>query len=125
MSTAAWVDLEADQGADFGVQLYWLDPVLTPYQLLAPMKMEIRQIDNLRLAHTLTSTDGSGTGGIIFVPEQGLIQLIIPRSVLDTMKADTYVYDLFVTYRQDPTTTRVRRLIKGHFILSAKVTQTL
>jgi hypothetical protein len=122
MSTAAWVDLEADQGADFGVQLYWLDPVLTPYQLLAPMKMEIRQLDNLRLVHTLTSTDSAG---ITFSASNGLIQLIIPRTVTDGMKPDTYLYDLFVTYRQDPTTTRVRKLIRGNFILNAKVTQSV
>jgi len=120
MSVAAVVDLEADQGADFGFQLYWLDPTMTPYQLLEPMRMEVRRLDDLQLVTAVSSG-----AGITFNPAGGLIQVLIPASTTDTIKADTYVYDLFVSYQENPTSTRRRRLIRGRFILNQKVTQTL
>lgn len=117
MSTAADVNLALDQNADFGVQIYWLDPALTPYQLLSPMKMEIRTMDLATVVHTLTDGDG-----ITFSEGGGLIQLVIPKATTNTMAPGSYMYDLFVTYQENPTTTRTRRLIKGVLTVSQKVT---
>jgi hypothetical protein len=119
MSTAADVDLVLDQNADFGVQIYWLDPVLNPYQLAAGMKMEIRSIDLSTVVYTL-SDDTSG--GITFSASNGLIQLVIPQSATNTLTPGTYFYDLYVHYQENPTTTRVRRLIKGQLTVNQKVT---
>ena len=117
MSTAAEVDLVIDQNTDFGVQIYWLDPVLTPYQLLSPMKMEIRSLDMATVIHTLSSSSG-----ITFSETGGLIQLVIPKATTNTMEPGTYYYDLYVTYRENVSTTRTKRLIKGVVTVNRKVT---
>jgi hypothetical protein len=120
MSTAAPVDLSIDRGADFGVQIYWMDPVLTPYTVLSPVKMEIRSDDGeLRLVHTCSDADE----GITFSSTNGLIQIIIDADVTASFQPGSYVYDLFATYQQDPTTTRLRRVVKGHVFVEERVTR--
>jgi hypothetical protein len=97
MSTAAPVDLSMDRGADFGVQIYWLDPVLTPYTVLSPVKMEIRTDDGeMRLIHVCIDDPD---GGITFSSSNGLIQIVIDASVTETFRPGTYIHDLFSTYR--------------------------
>lgn len=118
MSTAADVNLVLDQNADFGVQIYWLDPVLTPYQLTTPMKMEIRSMDLATVEYTLSDGDG-----ILFSETGGLIQLVIPAADTNTLTPGTYYYDLYVTYFETDTVTRKRRLIKGQLTVNKKVTQ--
>ena len=119
MSTAAVVDLSIDRGADFAVQAYWLDPVLTPYTVLTPMKMEIRTTAGT-LVHTSEDTGG---GGITFSSSNGLIQIFISATDTIAMTAGDYVYDLFVTYRQDVSTTRKRKLLVGRVFVNERVTQ--
>ena len=120
MSTAAVVDLSIDRGADFAVQAYWLDPVLTPYTVLTPMKMEIRSEDGSTVVYTASDDPG---GGINFSSSNGLVQVFISAEDTDAMAAGTYIYDLFLTYQQDPSTTRIRRLLKGRVFVSERVTQ--
>lgn len=128
MSTAALVDLEIDQGADYGVQLYWTTMDQQPYTVLAPMRMEIRD-DVGNTMYTLATTDGaaSGTDTIRYNSDTGLIQLTIPAEDTAGFPSGVYVYDLFITYadNMDNNATRIHRLIQGNVFVNKRVTRSV
>lgn len=128
MSTSAIIDLEIDQGADFGVQIYWTSMDQTPFTVLAPMRMEIRD-DVGNTLYTLATTDGaaSGTQTILYNSSTGLIQLIIPAADTSTFPAGRYNYDLFVTYQDNAVTnaTRLQRLQRGSVYVNKRITRTV
>ena len=126
MSSSALVDLDIDQGADFGVQLYWTSMDQQPFTVLAPMRMEIR--DNVgNTLYTLTTTDGASSGPgqtILYNSSTGLIQLMIPAADTNNFAPGVYNYDLFVTYQDNDVTnaTRLQRLIRGSVFVNKRVT---
>lgn len=126
MSTSALVDLEIDQGADYGVQLYWTSMDQQPFTVLSPMRMEIRD-DVGNTMYTLVTSDGTSTGTqtILYNSSSGLIQLMIPAADTAGFPAGVYQYDLFVTYQDNAVTnaTRLQRLIRGNVYVNKRVTQ--
>lgn len=127
MSTAGRVDLEIDQGADFGLQIFWVDGEQTPFYVLSPMRMEIRN-DTGQVAYTLQTDDEAPVDTvrtIIYNSDSGLIQLYIPATETANMRPGTYFYDLFVTYRDNEITeeTRLKRLIAGTIGVNGRVTR--
>lgn len=128
MSTSAVIDLEIDQGADFGVQIYWTSMDQTPFTVLAPMRMEIRD-DVGNTLYTLATTDGaaSGTQTILYNSSTGLIQLMIPAADTSNFPAGRYNYDLFVTYQDNEVTnaTRLQRLQRGSVYVNKRITRTV
>jgi hypothetical protein len=128
MSTAALVDLEIDQGADYGVQLYWTTMDQTPYTVLAPMRMEIRD-DVGNTMYTLATSDGTSTGSqtILYNSDTGLIQLMIPSEATSGFPSGVYRYDLFITYvdNMDTNATRVHRLIQGNVYVNKRITRSV
>ena len=125
MTTAARVDLVVDQGADFGVQLYWTSMDQQPYTVLAPMRMEIRD-DIGNVLYTLATTDSETAGSetILYNSDTGLIQLMIGSSNTKNFTPGRYNYDLFVTYQDNAVTnaTRLKRLIYGNVTVNKRVT---
>ncbi len=128
MSTAALVDLEIDQGADYGVQLYWTTMDQTPYTVLAPMRMEIRD-DVGNTMYTLATSDGATVGSetILYNSDTGLIQLTIPAEDTSGFPAGVYQYDLFITYVDNMSTnaTRVHRLVRGNVYVNKRITRSV
>jgi hypothetical protein len=128
MSTAALVDLEIDQGADYGVQLYWTTMDQQPYTVLAPMRMEIRD-DVGNTMYTLATSDGSTTGGstILYNSDTGLIQLTIPSEDTSGFPSGVYQYDLFITYvdNMDTNATRIHRLVQGNVYVNKRITRSV
>lgn len=126
MSTAGIVDIDIDQGADFGCQFYWTTMDQTPYTVLAPMRMEIRD-DVGNTLYTLATADGSTTSTqtILYNSDTGLIQLMIPAADTATFPAGRYNYDLFVTYQDNAVTnaTRLKRLVKGNVYVDKRYTR--
>jgi|JI10StandDraft_1071094.scaffolds.fasta_scaffold44454_2 hypothetical protein len=126
MSTSALVDLEIDQGADYGVQLYWTSMDQQPFTVLSPMRMEIRD-DVGNTMYTLATSDGTSTGAqtILYNSSSGLIQLMIPAADTSNFPSGVYQYDLFVTYQDNDVTnaTRLQRLIRGNVYVNKRVTQ--
>lgn len=126
MTTSSNVDLEVDQGADFGAQLYWTSMDQEPFTVLSPMRMEIRD-DVGNTLYTLATVDGtvSGTETILYNSDSGLIQLQIPAADTATFPAGRYSYDLFVTYQDNDVTnaTRFTRLIHGSVYVNKRVTR--
>jgi hypothetical protein len=126
MSTAPPVDIDIDQGADFGCQIYWTSMDQQPFTVLAPMRMEIRD-DVGNTLYTLATADGltSGTQTILYNSETGLIQLIIPAADTANFPVGRYNYDLFVTYMDNLVTnaTRIKRLIKGSVYVDKRTTR--
>jgi len=126
MSSSALIDLDIDQGADFGVQLYWTTMDQEPFTVLAPMRMEIRDDIGATL-FTLATNDGAsaGTQTILYNSDTGLIQLMIPASSTAIFPPGRYNYDLFVTYQDNAVTnaTRLHKLAKGNVYVDGRYTQ--
>lgn len=127
MSVAGQVDLELDQGADFGVQVIWTDFEQEPFTVLSPMRMEIRN-DSGQIAYTLQTNDNPQDGDIetiLYNSASGVIQLMIGADITATFRSGIYNYDLFVTYQDNELTnaTRTHRLIAGSLIVNKRVTQ--
>lgn len=126
MSSSAPVDLDIDQGADFGVQIYWTSMDQQPFTVLAPMRMEIRD-DVGNTMYTLATSDGtvSGTQTILYNSETGLIQLMIPATDTTDFPPGRYNYDLFVTYQDNAVTnaTRIYRLLSGNVFVERRWTR--
>lgn len=126
MSNSAPVDLDIDQGADFGVQIYWTSMDQQPFTVLAPMRMEIRD-DVGNTMYTLATNDGSvsGTQTILYNSETGLVQLMIPSADTATFPPGRYNYDLFVTYQDNAVTnaTRIYRLLSGNVYVERRWTR--
>ena len=126
MSTAGIVDLSLDQGADFGIQIYWTDESSQPYTVLSPMRMEIKNSVG-GIVYALQTDDDAPVDAvqtILYNSDSGLIQLMIPASDTLNIKAGSYVYDLFITYLDNAVTqaTRTKRLIAGTVLVNGRVT---
>lgn len=125
MSVAANVDIELDQGADFGLQIYWTDPAQTPFTVLSPMRMEIRA-DTGQVIYTLITNDTAPVGAvqtITYNSVSGLIQLNIPASDTASFKSGIYNYDLFVTYQNTASDTKLKRLLYGNLFVNQRITK--
>lgn len=127
MSTAGRVDLEIDQGADFGLQIFWVDGDQVPFTVLSPMRMEIRN-ETGQVAYALQTDDAAPADAIktiIYNSDSGLIQLNIPAVDTANLRPGTYFYDLFVTYVDNEVTleTRLKRLIAGNISVNGRVTR--
>lgn len=125
MSVAANVDIELDQGADFGLQIYWTDPAQTPFTVLSPMRMEIRA-DTGQVIYTLITNDTAPVGAvqtITYNSVSGLIQLNIPASDTASFKSGIYNYDLFVTYQNTTSDTKLKRLLYGNLFVNQRITK--
>lgn len=129
MSTAGLVDLELDQGADYGVQIYWTNADIEPFKVLSPMRMEVRN-DTGQVIYTLQTDDAAPEDvvqTILYNSDSGLIQLMIPSADTATFAAGSYRYDLFVTYMDNEVTnaTRLHRLIAGSLYVNGRVTRSV
>ena len=126
MATSALVDLDIDQGADFGIQFYWTTMDQEPFTVLAPMRMEIRD-DVGSTLYTLATSDGAaaGTQTILYNSDTGLIQLMIPASATSAFPPGRYHYDLFVTYQDNDITnaTRLHKLVRGSVYVDGRYTK--
>lgn len=127
MSTAAPVDIDLDQGADFGVQIYWSNADIQPYRVMSPMRMEIRNTTG-QVIYTLQTDDNApddAVKNILYNSDSGLIQLMIPAADTSTFPVGALDYDLFVTYQDNDVTntTRLKRLIKGKVNVDRRYTQ--
>jgi hypothetical protein len=124
MSQAVNVDLDIDQGADFGVQVYWTDAGGNAFTVLPPMRMDLKAITG-QIVHSLLVEAGAVTSGISYNSRSGLIQLTIDAAVTNTFPAGQYSYDLFITYQDNKVTksTRLHRLLYGNVNVFGRVTQ--
>lgn len=130
MSTAANVDLSMDQGADFACQLYWTSGENQPYNVMGPMRMEIRNsVGNVvaTLQTNETSEDEENqpdNQSIGYNSDSGLIQLYIDAATSDLIPAGVHDYDLFVSYLDSNITQRIRkqRLLYGKVMVNGRIT---
>lgn len=132
MGTAARLDLEMDQGADFAFQVYWTTGTNRPYYVVSPMRMEIRdQVGQVAITLQTNDTSQDEDGdpdnqSILYNSESGLIQLQITADQTDLLSAqNSYVYDLFAHYVDDMGSGAVRkkRLITGTVTVNGRYTQ--
>lgn len=124
MSTSASVDLALDQGADFGIQIYWVDAQQQPFTVLSPMRMDIKNEVGNTVMSLATNDDDPNATTILYNSESGLIQLQLTAAQTATMVPGLYNYDLFVTYQDNAVTmaTRLKRLISGTVLVNGRVT---
>lgn len=129
MSTAGIVDIALDQGADFGIQVYWVDAQKQPFTVLAPMRMDIKNEVGAVIETLVTDDDqpDENLKTITYNSESGLVQLMLRASQTALLTPGLYNYDLFVTYQDNDVTgsTRLKKLIAGTILVNGRVTQTL
>jgi|SRR6476620_6786998 len=124
MSTAASVDIALDQGADFGIQIYWVDAQQQPFTVLSPMRMDIKdEVGNI-IQTLVTNDDDPSNPTILYNSDAGLVQLMLTAAQTALMVPGLYNYDLFVTYQDNAVTlaTRVKKLITGTILVNGRVT---
>jgi hypothetical protein len=127
VTTAANVDLTLDQGADFGIQIYWTDGANNPFTVLSPMRMDVKS-DVGTVVYSFFTDDSAENSinppNILYNFESGLIQLMMSAEETLALNPGSYSYDLFVTYQDNVITqaVRLKRLIYGQFIVQGRVT---
>jgi hypothetical protein len=125
MSTAADVDIALDAGADFGLQIYWVDAQQSPFTVLSPMRMDIMdEVGNI-VQSLQTDDDDPSNPTILYNSESGLIQLMLTADQTALMVPGLYDYDLFVTYMDNAVTlaTRLKKLLTGTILVNGRVTK--
>lgn len=124
MSTSADVDLALDQGADFGIQIYWVDAQQQPFTVLSPMRMDIKNEVGNVVQSLMTDDDDPNNTTILYNSESGLIQLMLSAAQTAAIVPGLYNYDLFVTYMDNAVTsaTRLKKLISGTILVNGRVT---
>lgn len=126
MSTAGQVDLALDQGADFGIQVYWVDADTNPFTVLSPMRMDIKNEVGAIIYSLQTDdlADPDNPPTILYNSLSGLIQLTIPAADTALFPPGIFRYDLWITYQDNAVTntTRLRKLIEGALYVNGRVT---
>jgi hypothetical protein len=134
VSTAARVDMVADQGADFAVEIYWTDYANIPHRIDAPIRMEVRDnTGNLVLEFLPNAESGELEDvGISYNPDRGMIIISKGSQKMSTIPPGQYFYDLFVTYEdrayvqstgEDVVTARLAKLLEGVFTVNGRITR--
>ena len=129
MSTAGIVDLALDQGADFGIQIYWVDAQKQPFTVLSPMRMDIRNEVGAIIESLMTDDEelDESLKTITYNTDSGLIQIMLPAARTSLLTPGLYEYDLFVTYQDNAVTelTRLKKLVAGSILVNGRVTQSV
>lgn len=124
--SAGIVDLEVDQGEDWGVQIFWTDAYNNAQPVNSPMQMDIKN-DAGQVIYSLVTTDTAPyppVQTITYSADTGFIQLQIPKEDTVQFVPGVYSYDLFISV-PDPDSDiplKQTRLIAGSIYVSAKVT---
>jgi hypothetical protein len=117
-STSGIYNIVADQGATFQGTITWKDSARTPYDITGyTARMHVRtETDSGDIVLGLTTENGR----IVIYGTQGRIDLNIPRTVMEAVAPDKYVYDLEIVA---PITGIVTRLTQGNFVVRPEVTR--
>lgn len=117
-STSGIYNIVADQGATFQGTITWKDSARTPYNITGyTARMQVRtETDSGDIVLGLTTENGR----ILIYGTQGRIDLSIPKSVMEAVAPDKYVYDLEIVA---PITGIVTRLTQGNFVVRPEVTR--
>lgn len=123
MSESVSVNLSIDQGADYGLQIYWTDAGNNPFTVLHPMRMDIKSSTGVVVHSLTTETQDDTQPDILYNSDSGLIQLTIPASATSNFPAGQYAYDLFVSYSDEANgLARLVKLIQGIVYVYGRVT---
>jgi len=117
-STSGIYNIVADQGATFQGTITWKDSARTPHNITGyTARMHVRtETDSGDIVLGLTTENGR----IVIYGTQGRIDLSIPKTVMEAVAPDKYVYDLEIVA---PTTGIVTRLTQGNFVVRPEVTR--
>ena len=126
--SAANVPLEIDQGEDWSVQIVWTDDYDEPQKVIAPCRLDIKNLQGA-VQLSLETPDvepPEGTIPDIGVSEDiGLIQLHIEDTVTAALQPGVYQYDLFVTVDDGGAYagSQRQRLLAGNVNVNKRVTE--
>jgi hypothetical protein len=126
--SAANVPIEIDQGEDWSVQIVWTDDYDEPMKIIAPCRMDIKNMQGaVQLSLETPDTDvPPGTIPEIGVSEDiGLIQLHIEDTATAAMLPGVYQYDMFVTVNDgdEYAGSQRQRIIAGTLTVNKRVTE--
>jgi hypothetical protein len=126
--TAAYVPLEIDQGEDWTVQIVWTDDYDEPQKIIAPARMDIKNLQGAVQITLESPTEDVPTGTIpdIGISEEiGLIQLHIEDTATAALIPGVYQYDLFVTVNDgdEYAGSQRQRILAGNVIVNKRITE--
>jgi len=125
--SAAYVPIEIDQGEDWTGSIIYTDDFDIPYYVIAPCRMDIKNVTGAVQLSLSTPDDVLPDG---YIPEIslssdiGLIQIHIEDTVTSALVPGTYKYDLFITVNDgnEYTGNQIQRLIRGECTINQRVT---
>ena len=124
--TAARVNMQIDQGADFTAHIYWLDQDSVPFTVLPPIRMELRSVDANQLASALQvgSDEDDDSYDIVYNSENGLIQIYLSSERTTMLSPGMYKYDIFTGYLDSAAgKERIYRLLEGTVEVRGRITR--
>lgn len=98
--TAAYVPLSIDQGEDWTVQLVWTDDYSEPIPVVAPCRIDMKDVTGATVMSLETPETPLPDGEIppiALSTDIGLIQLHAPKEQTAAIPPGQYQYDLFAT----------------------------
>lgn len=128
MTNAGIVDLVIDQGADWAAQFYWADHYGVPFNVVPPIRMQVRDNLNQVVLERVHDPDlGEGmVQNILYNGATGLIQVIVSADESNAIPPGIYSYDLFSSFI-DPSPNaeeqRKAKIMAGKFIVEGRVTR--
>jgi hypothetical protein len=117
-STSGIYNIVADRGATFQGTITWKDSARSAYNITGyTARMQVRaETDSEDVVLELTTENGR----LNVYGTQGRVDLTVPASVMTSIPADKYVYDLEVIA---PVSGIVTRLTQGNFVVRPEVTR--
>lgn len=125
--SAANVPLEIDQGEDWSVQIVWTDDYDEPQKIIAPARMDIKNLQGaVQISLETPDTEiPEGTIPDIGISEDiGLIQLHIEDTATAALQPGVYQYDLFVTVNDgdEYAGSQRQRILAGNVTVNKRIT---
>jgi hypothetical protein len=126
MSQSEVLEIEVVQAEDFAAQIVWTDEDGAPIPVIAPCRLEVRDMNGTLVIQFATENAGAATtkAALVLTGSDGVMQISAPRTVTDDLKVGRYLFDLFAVTSPSPApfTAQEVQVINGWFIVTPRVT---
>ena len=126
MSQNETLEIEVVVGEDFAAQIAWTDEDGNAVPVVAPCRLEVRDMANNLVIQFDTTNAGSATtkAALILTGSDGVMQISAPRAITTALKPGRYLFDLFAVTTPSPApfTSQEVQVINGWFLVSPRVT---
>ena len=104
MSQNEVLEIEVVVGEDFAAQIVWTDEDGAAVPVVAPCRLEVRDMGNALVIQFDTASAGSATtkAALVLTGSDGVMQISAPRTITTGLKAGRYLFDLFAVTSPSP-----------------------